>query len=78
MDLEETTDESERTRQIILLSNGRHTLKRDGRKLRMGIVHMTYLSRAFEWAHLKLAIIQRLRHVNLLEKIEMIELITFG
>lgn len=55
MDLEEAPNDIDKSCQIIILPNGYHTLKCDGHTL--GIVHLTYLNRAFEWTNLKKAII---------------------
>lgn len=78
MDLVEVLEDSENSRQIVTLPNGRRTLKRDGRTLGLGIVHLTYLNRAFEWTHLKKAIVSWLRYVHLEEKIDEVDLITIG
>lgn len=44
--------------QIIVLPNGRHTIKHVGRSLGPRIIHMTYHSRAFEWINLKETILR--------------------
>lgn len=55
--MEENSVDEERIRRTIVLPNGRRTIKRAGRKLGLGVVHVTYLNRAFEWVGLKNTII---------------------
>lgn len=68
----------DRARWIVILPNGRCTIKRPGCARGTSLFHMTYVSRAMEWVNLKGAVKEWLVAIDMTEKIEQVDSITIG
>lgn len=75
MDLELITEDVVRSRHVVILPNGRRSLMRDDQTAGLGIVHMTYLSRAMEWVSLKKVVslwFSQTRKLDLVDEVDQI------
>lgn len=64
--------------EFAVLPNGRRTISRPRRTHGVGFIHILYTSRAMEWVNFKVAIKEWLLLMNLEDRLEAFEQITFG